>query len=93
MFIQIVTSLFERMENLLGLPRDLRVGTHGRVHNGLLSDKNFVAILQVIIQKEEVELGQPVQPGRPLKKGLDGIKTLRSSMKKAMQLFKDNISP
>jgi hypothetical protein len=93
LFIQIVTSLFEKTEKLLGLPRDLRVSTHGRDHYGLLSDKHFVAILQVMIQKEEVELGRPVQPGRPPRKGLEGIKTLRSSMKKAKQLLNDNIAP
>jgi hypothetical protein len=81
------------MEKLLGLPRDLRVGTRGRDNYGLLSDKHFIAILQAMIQKEDVEAEQPVQRGRPSKKGLEGIKTLRSSMKKAKQLLKDNISP
>jgi hypothetical protein len=81
------------MEKLLGLPRELRVSTHGRDHHGLLNDEHFVAILKVVMQKTGVGSGQPVHPRRPPKKRLEGIMALRSSMKKAKQLLRDKISP
>jgi hypothetical protein len=93
LFIKIVTGLFERIEKLLGLPRELRVSTHGRDHHGLLNDERFVAILKVVMQKTGVGSGQPVHPRRPPKKRLEGIMALRSSMKKAKQLLRDKISP
>jgi hypothetical protein len=81
------------MEKLLGLPRELRVTTHGRDHYGLLSDEHFVAILKVVMQKTGVGSEQPVHPGRPPQKGLESIMALRSSLEKAKQLLMDNISP
>jgi hypothetical protein len=93
LFVQIAISLFERTEKLLGLPRELRVTTHGRDHYGLLSDEHFVAILKVVMHKTGVGSGQPVHPGRLPKKGLEGIMALRSSMKKAKHLLRDKIYP
>ncbi|KAI1863173.1 uncharacterized protein JN550_009699 [Neoarthrinium moseri] len=53
MIIQLVTTMFERMEALLGLPRAIRIGTRQEDCGGLLADEGFLEIAQAIIRKEE----------------------------------------
>jgi hypothetical protein len=56
------------MEKLLDLPSDLRVSFDRRDYYILLNDKYLIAILKVVMQKEEVGLGQR---GRPPKTRLE----------------------
>jgi len=85
LFIQIVDNLFESMEKVLGLPRDLQIGTRGKDHHGLLSDEQFAPILEIVMRKEEVET--------PLQKRSGGVKALRRSITEAKELLRDSIAP
>ncbi|KAF4629399.1 hypothetical protein G7Y89_g8749 [Cudoniella acicularis] len=82
LFIQIVTSLFERVERFLGLPSEFRIDHNAKNGGGLLSHEDFGGIVEIIIRKEE--LRQP---------GTGGIKTLCRSIKMARELLRDNIAP
>ncbi|KAK2598638.1 hypothetical protein N8I77_012033 [Diaporthe amygdali] len=85
MFIQMVTNTFERMERLLGLPREFHIGTRdGGGTGGLLSGDGFLDVAKSMLRKEEV--------GRP-EEGQGGIKYLRKTMKKAKRLLRDRIAP
>lgn len=96
LLIQIVTSLFERIEKLLGLPRDLRVSRTGQDHHGLLSDWHLAAILELVMRKEELGAGGSggaSDTGKIGADGLGGIKALRRIIRKAKTLLRESIAP
>ncbi|KAH8779753.1 hypothetical protein F5883DRAFT_540531 [Diaporthe sp. PMI_573] len=85
MFIQMVTNSFERMERLLGLPREFHIGTRGGGGTGgLLNAHGFVRVAGSMLRKEEA--------GRP-EEGQGGIQYLRKAIKKAKRLLRDRIAP
>lgn len=85
MFIQMVTNTFERMESLLGLPREFHIGRRDADGTGgLLSGQGFVEVARSMLRKENA--------GRP-EEGQGGIKSLRKSIKKAKRLLRDRIAP
>jgi len=85
-------SLFRRMENILGVPRDLRVCAGGRDHNGMFRDRQFATLLEVAMRKEEAVL---TEPGRTAlsRRGLGGTKALQISIRGTRQLLSDRINP
>jgi hypothetical protein len=84
MIIQLVTNMFERIENLLGLPSDLRIGTREDNHEGLLRTENFLDLAVSIIRKDEH--GSPKQ-----RRG--GMQSLRQDIEKAKMLLCTRIAP
>ncbi|KAI1868755.1 hypothetical protein JX265_006734 [Neoarthrinium moseri] len=82
--IQVVTSLFERVESLLGLPHELRLSTRREEPQGLFHEPGFMDIAGPIMKKEEG--GEPHQ-------GRGGIKCLRKYIKKTKQLLRNRIAP
>ena len=84
MIIQLVNNMFERIETLLGLPREFRIGTREPTHDGLFKTEGFLDIVTTILRKEE--------PGQP-EEGKGGIKSLQRDMKKAQQLLRERIAP
>jgi hypothetical protein len=83
-FIQIATSLFERMECILGLPRDARINKREVDCDGLLGDENFSKIAKLVFSKMEFDQSENVE---------GGIKSLRKSLKKVRQLLRERIAP
>lgn len=86
MFIQMVTNSFERMERLLGLPREFHIGKRGGGggSGGLLNAHGFLRVAGSMLRKEEA--------GRP-EEGRGGIQYLRKAIKKARRLLRDRIAP
>jgi len=84
MIIHLVTNMFERIENLLGLPRQLRIGCREVGNDGLLRGEGFLRLAESLIHREDT--------GRP-EDGKGGIKSLRSNMKKAKRLLRGRIAP
>ncbi|KAI1381464.1 hypothetical protein F4677DRAFT_403085 [Hypoxylon crocopeplum] len=84
-FIQIITSLFEKMENLLGIPQQFRVNMSGSDRDGLFSGEHFTEVVKLVIAGEEL-ICQPVN-------GKGGIKSLRENMKRAKKLLRESIAP
>ncbi|KAI0379119.1 hypothetical protein F5Y04DRAFT_290583 [Hypomontagnella monticulosa] len=84
MFIQIATSLFEKIESLLGLPQELRVTVRNGKPDGLLSEGEFTEVVKITLAKDEV--GTPQQ-------GKGGVKSLRRNMMESMQLLRESIAP
>lgn len=87
MFIQMVTNSFERMERLLGLPREFHIGKRGGGgggSGGFLDAHGFLPVAGSMLRKEEV--------GRP-EEGKGGIQYLRKAIKKARRLLRDRIGP
>ncbi|KAM7193011.1 hypothetical protein V8F33_008059 [Rhypophila sp. PSN 637] len=84
MIIHLVTNMFERIESLLGLPRELRLGSREVGNDGLLRSQGFLKLAQSLIHRED--------RGRP-EEGKGGVKSLRSNMKKAKRLLRDHIAP
>ncbi|KAK5652235.1 hypothetical protein OQA88_10732 [Cercophora sp. LCS_1] len=84
MIIHLVTSMFERIESLLGLPRELRIGTREVGHDGLLRSEGLLRLAESLIRREDT--------GRP-EEGKGGIKSLRRDMKKAKRLLRGRIAP
>lgn len=82
--IQIVTSDFEKIEVLLGLPVELRICKRRGERNGLFGAYGFLDLATAILGREDGET-----PGR----GKGGIKTLRRSIARAKFLLKEHISP
>jgi hypothetical protein len=81
----VVTSLLERIEILLGLPREFRLGTRRREDTlGLFRADGFMDIASPIMRKEEE--GDPYV-------GKGGIKCLRETIKKTKHLLRDGIAP
>lgn len=80
------------MENILGIPRDLRVCAGGRDHNGMFRDRHFVTLLEVVIRREEAVLTEPGHIGLS-RRGLGGIKALQMGIRGARQLLSDRINP
>lgn len=82
--IQVVTSLFERMEVLLGFPREFRMSTRKEEPHGLFAQLGFMDIAGPIMRKEDegdVHCGQ------------GGVKCLRKYIKKTKKLLRDRIAP
>jgi hypothetical protein len=84
MIIQLVTNMFERMETLLGLPREFRIGTREDSHNGLIDKAKFSEIAKALLLKEN--------GGRP-EEGQGGIGALRKDMRKSKRLLRCHIAP
>ncbi|KAI0884764.1 uncharacterized protein GGS22DRAFT_146690 [Annulohypoxylon maeteangense] len=85
MFIEIVNNLFERIESLLGIPRQFRVGTRGSDDGGLLNEEEVNGALNMMILKEELVY----QPER----GKGGAKSLRMFLDMTKQLLREKITP
>lgn len=81
MIIQLVTNMFEKMESLLGLPREFCIGSREDSYNGLLRTEGFLEFAKSMIQKEDA--------GRPEA----GMVSLRRNMRKAQQLLRSRIAP
>jgi hypothetical protein len=84
MVIQLVTNMFERIETLLGLPQEFRIGKRKDNHDGLLRDGGILEFARSILRTEEV--------GRP-EGGRGGMRSLRKNMKKSNQLLRSRIAP
>lgn len=82
--IQIVTSLFERIELLLGLPKDFRISRRRADQNGLLSTPSHIHVVRFVLGKEN----DGTQPN-----GKGGIKALRKHIARAKQLLRERIPP
>ena len=82
--IQLISNILERIETLLGLPRQFRIGTREDKRDGLLRYDGFIEIAKEIIRKEDVGLPQ---------EGKGGIRSLRRDMKRAKRLLRDYITP
>lgn len=85
MFIQVVNNLFERMESLLGIPRQFQIGIRGTDTAGLLSEEELTGIFKMMALKEEVVR----QPDR----GKGGISALRQYIDRTKRLLRENIAP
>ncbi|KAI2473348.1 hypothetical protein F4781DRAFT_188887 [Annulohypoxylon bovei var. microspora] len=85
MFIEVVNNLFERMEGLLGVPRQFRVGLRGAENDGLLSDEEIDKTLKMMMSKEEL-VYQPQY-------GKGGAKALRMYLDMTKQLLREKITP
>ncbi|KAJ8070563.1 hypothetical protein OCU04_000937 [Sclerotinia nivalis] len=81
--IQIITSLFERIERLLGLPGEFRINSGESAPNGLLSDEEFVDIVRLVFRTQES--GQSES-----RRG--GVKALRRHLEEIKQLLKNSIA-
>jgi hypothetical protein len=84
MIIQLATNMFERIESLLGLPTELRIGTRDDNHQGLLETEGFLELAVAIIRKDE--LGSP-------KHCKGGMRSLREDMEKSKVLLRTRIAP
>ncbi|KAK3370717.1 hypothetical protein B0T24DRAFT_626824 [Lasiosphaeria ovina] len=86
MVIHLVTNMLERIEMLLGLPRELRIGTRmDGIDGGLFrTSDRFLELAEAVIRKEDV--------GRA-ENGKGGIRSLRRDMKKAKRLLRGAIAP
>lgn len=71
--IQVVTNLFEHVENLLGLPGEFRISSRKEEPRGLFGQPGFMDIARPIMRKEED--GDPHY-------GQGGISCLRKYIKK-----------
>lgn len=76
--------MFERMETVLGLPREFRIGTREDSHDGLINKAGFSEFTKALLLKEN--------GGRP-EEGQGGIMSLRKDMKKAKRLLRCHIAP
>ncbi|KAI0378370.1 hypothetical protein F5Y04DRAFT_148796 [Hypomontagnella monticulosa] len=85
MFIQVVNNLFERMEGLLGVPRQFRIGIRGTETPGLLSEDELAGIFKTMALKEE----SVHQPAR----GKGGISALRQYIDGTKRLLWESIAP
>ncbi|KAI1655840.1 hypothetical protein F4813DRAFT_366507 [Daldinia decipiens] len=85
MFIQVVINLFEKMENLLGIPQEFRLNRHGTNHGGLLSEPEFFRILKAVLYKEELVYKPDLGKG--------GVNALRKYIEQTRQLLRDSIEP
>ena len=83
-FIQVVTNMLERVESLLGLPAEFRINNREDDSEGLLKDQDFVEIAAVMLSKEDT---------RRLENEKGGVKALRSYIRKAKQMLREDIAP
>ncbi|KAF7893212.1 uncharacterized protein EAF02_000750 [Botrytis sinoallii] len=87
--IQIITSLFEQIERLLGLPREYwiypgEIGPDDFVSGGLFSSEEMVGIVKFAFRQQESGESESRRGGlEALRKHLEGIK----------QLLKNSIAP
>ncbi|KAI0113636.1 hypothetical protein GGR51DRAFT_19540 [Nemania sp. FL0031] len=84
LFIQIATSLFEKMECLLGLPPELRITMRAVDRGGLSVEEDFQEVIMSVLSKDEM--------GKP-ENGKGGMASLRKNMKNSMQLLRESIAP
>ncbi|KAI1411742.1 hypothetical protein F5Y13DRAFT_200729 [Hypoxylon sp. FL1857] len=82
LFIEIVNNLFQRMEDLLGIPSELRIGPRGTDNGGLLSEEGFAETLRMMVSREEL-LYLPEY-------GKGGARALRKYIKKTKQLWEEH---
>lgn len=82
-FIQIVTSLFESIETLLGLPREFRINRRQKEVRGLLSVPGCLDVTKLILEREDAGIGE---------NGKGGIKALRKLITRAKQLLRERIT-
>ncbi|OTB14857.1 hypothetical protein K445DRAFT_23380 [Daldinia sp. EC12] len=85
LFTQVIISLFEKIENLLGIPQEFQLTPHKTTHAGLLSEPEFSAVLRAILVKEELMCKPDVGKG--------GISALRRYINQTRQLLRDSIEP
>ncbi|KAK3369912.1 hypothetical protein B0H63DRAFT_304330 [Podospora didyma] len=84
MIIHYVANTLDKIETLLGLPRELRIGTREDSSHGLLRNERFLEVAESVIRKEDV--GREVE-------GKGGIRSLRRNMKKSKRLLRSRINP
>ncbi|EPE30391.1 Zn2/Cys6 DNA-binding protein [Glarea lozoyensis ATCC 20868] len=84
MIIQLVTNMFERIEILLGLPSEFRLGTREDDPRGLLRDEVFFKFAISVIQKEN-DLSPEQERG--------GILSLRRDIEQSKHLLCSRIAP
>ncbi|KAI0850123.1 hypothetical protein F5Y00DRAFT_260854 [Daldinia vernicosa] len=85
MFIQVIINLFGKMENLLGIPQEFRIGGHGTHHGGLLNEPEFFRVLRAVLSKEELVCKPDLGKG--------GVNALRKYLEQTRQLLRDSIEP
>ncbi|KAK0629907.1 hypothetical protein B0T17DRAFT_203193 [Bombardia bombarda] len=85
MFIQMITSLFQGVEMLLGLPSEFRIDQQTRNSGGILSQEDLSGVVEAIIKKEG---RRQTHHG-----GIGGVDALRRSIKQARELLRDRIAP
>lgn len=82
--IQIATSLLDKIEGLLGLPREFRLSKRREGGGGIFSKPDCSGLARVILEKED---------GGASESGKGGTKALRWHIKKAKQLLRERIAP
>ncbi|KAI1139720.1 hypothetical protein F5Y05DRAFT_411906 [Hypoxylon sp. FL0543] len=80
-FVEVVNNLFERMENLLGMPQEFRVGMRVSGNDGLLSEEYFTGALRMMMSQEEL-VYMPEH-------GKGGVKALRIYIEKTKQSMRN----
>ncbi|KAI8963077.1 hypothetical protein F5Y11DRAFT_170195 [Daldinia sp. FL1419] len=85
LFIQVVINLFEKMENLLGIPQEFRLEMRAINQDGLLSEPEFFRVLRAVLIKEELVYKPDVGKG--------GVSALRKHIEQTRQLLRDSIEP
>jgi hypothetical protein len=84
MIIQLVTNMFERIEILLGLPSEFRLGTREDDPHGLLRDEFFFKFAMSVIQREN-----DLSPERDR----GGVLSLRRDIEQSKYLLCNRIAP
>lgn len=83
LFIHIVENLFTKMENLLGIQRQYRIGTRELQFKGLLDE--IAEVVKLMVSREELVC----EPDR----GKGGVMSLRKHIEKTKQLLRESIPP
>lgn len=82
--IQVATSLFEKIDAILGLPSDFQINRRRRQTSGLLSAPGPLALAKIVLEQEG--------HGSPMN-GKGGIQALHKHVAKAKKLLKERIAP
>ncbi|KAK0652672.1 hypothetical protein B0T16DRAFT_406620 [Cercophora newfieldiana] len=81
--IQLLTNMLERIESLLGLPRELCIGTRECAGDSLLRREGILALAESLIRREDT--------GRP-EDGKGGVGSLQRDVRKAKELLRSRIA-
>ena len=83
MIIQLILNVFGRIEILLGLPKQFRVGNRETSEDGLFGQGDALDCAIAKIRQEEV--------GRQ-EEGKGGVRSLRENIEKATELLRTRIA-
>lgn len=86
MIIDVVLNIFDKIEALLGLPREFRLGKRDDGHSGLFRREGFLNIAEEMLRRELDDGGLPVD-------GKGGVKALRRNLSRTRQVLRALIDP